>query len=76
MSRVRCLLLGRSPKGYEVAEHMVTKVEVNMRMILTLKNAKSISSMIPGAKFDTSMIGPMDILFDLVMIKIGQGSFK
>ena len=36
------LILYRNPNGYEVAEHIATKVEVNPRMLSTLKNAKSI----------------------------------
>ena len=40
-------------KGYEVAEHIATKVEVNPRMLSTLKNAKTILSMNPGANFET-----------------------
>ena len=51
ISRCGCLLLYINPKGYEVAEHKATKVELNPRMILTLKNEKSIWSMNTGAKF-------------------------
>ena len=51
MSRGGRLLLDGNPKGYEVSEHIATKVEVNPRMLSTLKNAKSISSMNPGGKF-------------------------
>ena len=36
------LLLDGNPKGYEVAEHIAKKVEVNSRILSTLKNAKSI----------------------------------
>ena len=36
------MLLDGNPKGYEVAEHIATKVEVNTRMLSTFKNAKSI----------------------------------
>ena len=42
MSRGGRSLLDRNPKGYEVAEYIATKVEVNPRMISTLKNVKSI----------------------------------
>ena len=42
MSRGGRLLLDGNPKGYEVAEHIATKVEVNTRVLLTFKNAKSI----------------------------------
>ena len=31
-----------NPKGYEVAEHMTKKFEVNPRMLSSLKNEKSI----------------------------------
>ena len=51
-----------------------TKVEVNPRMISTLKNAKSIWSMNPGENFDTSVFGTLGILVALVKRKIGQGS--
>ena len=37
MSRGGSLLLDGNPKGYEVAENIATKVEVNPRMISTLK---------------------------------------
>ena len=42
MSRGGHFLQDGNPKGYEVAEHIYTKVEVNPRMISTLKNEKSI----------------------------------
>ena len=61
-------------KGYEAAEHIATKVEVNPRMLLTLKNEKSILSMNPGANFETSVVGPLEILVALVKRQIGQGS--
>ena len=63
-----------NPKGYEVAEHTDTTVEVNPRMLSTLKNEKSIRSMNPGATFETSVVGPMGILVALVKRHIGQGS--
>ena len=31
-----------NPKGYAVAENIATKVEVNIRMLSTLKNEKSV----------------------------------
>ena len=40
MSRGRRLLLDGNTKGYEVAEYISTKVEVNPRMLSTLKNEK------------------------------------
>ena len=73
MSRGGRLLLDGNPKGYEVAEHISIKVEVNLRMLLTLKNAKSIRSMNPGEKFETSVVGPLEILVALVKRKIEQG---
>ena len=42
MSRGECLLLDGNPKGYELAEHIATKVEINTRMLSTFKNAKYI----------------------------------
>ena len=42
MSRGGRLLLDENPKWYEVAEHIITKVEVNTQILSTLKNAKSI----------------------------------
>ena len=42
MSRGGHLLLDGNTKGYEVADHTATKVEVNPQMLSTLKNAKSI----------------------------------
>ena len=38
VSRVGRLLLDGNPKGYDVAEHIATKVEVNPQIISTLKN--------------------------------------
>ena len=73
ISRGGRLLLDGNPKGYEVAEHIATKVEVNPRMLSTLKNAKSIWSMNPGGKFETSVVGPLEILVALVKRQIGQG---
>ena len=40
MSRGGRFLIGGNEKGYEVAEHIATKVEVNSRMISTLKKLK------------------------------------
>ena len=42
MSRGRRLILDGNQKGYEVAEHIATKVEVNPWILSTFKNAKSI----------------------------------
>ena len=61
MSRGGRLHLDGNPKGYEVAEHIATKVEVNPRMISTLKNAKSIRSMNLGGDFETSVVGPLGV---------------
>ena len=68
------LLLDGNPKGYEVAEQIATQVEVNPRMISTLKNAKSIWSMKPGGNYKTSVVGTLGILVALVNIQIGKGS--
>ena len=62
-----------NPKGYEVAYHIATKVEVNPRMLSALKNAKIILSMNPGENFQTSVVGPLEILVALVKRQIGQG---
>ena len=43
MSRVRHFLLGGNPKGCEVAEHITTKVELNPRMLLTLRNTEFVT---------------------------------
>ena len=66
MSRGGRLLLDGNPKGYEVAEHKATKVEVNPRILSTLKNAKSIWSKNPGANLVTSVVGLLEILVALV----------
>ena len=42
MSRDGRFIMDRNTKGYEVAEHMATKVDVNPRMLSTLENEKSI----------------------------------
>ena len=70
------LIMYGNPKGYEVAEHISTKFEVNLQMLSTLKYAKSIWSMKPGANFDTSMVIPMLIFVALVRRQIGQGYSK
>ena len=75
MSRGGCLLLDENPKGYEVAEHIATKVEVNLRILSTLKNAKFIWIMNPGANVETSVVGPLGILVALVKRQIGQLKF-
>ena len=76
MSRGGSLLLDGNTKGYELAEHIATKLEVNPRMLSTSKNAKSILSMNPGANFETSVVGPLGILVALVNRQIGQGSYN
>ena len=48
MSRGGHLLLDRNPKGYEVAEHIATKVEVNPRMLSTLKTKNPFEAWIQG----------------------------
>ena len=67
-------LLDGDPKGYEVAEHIAKRVEVNIRMISTLKNEKSIWSMNAGGNFETSVVVLLGILVALVKRQIGQGS--
>ena len=42
--------------------------------INSMVKEKSILSMIPGRDFNTSMIGPLGILFALVKRQIAQGS--
>ena len=42
MLRGQRLLLDGNPKGYEVAEHIVKKVEINPHMVSILKNEKYI----------------------------------
>ena len=42
MSRGGCWNLYRNTKGYESEDHLATKVELNTRMLSTLKNEKSI----------------------------------
>ena len=74
VSRCGRLLLDGNPKGWKVAYHIAKTFEVNPWMLLTLKNAKFISSMNPGANFETSEVGPLDILVALFRRKIGQGS--
>ena len=73
MSRCGLLLMKRNPNVYELEEHVATKVEVNPRIISTLKTAKSIWIMNPGANFETSVVGPLGILVALVRRQIGQG---
>ena len=63
-------------KGYELSEHIATKDEVNLRMISTLKNAKSIWSMNPGANFETSVVGTLVFVVALFKRKRGQGYSK
>ena len=73
MPRGGSLLLYGNPKGYEVAEHIATTVEVNPRMLSKLKNSKVIWSMNPGANFETSVVRSLGILVALVKRQIGQG---
>ena len=40
MSRGVSLIMDINPKGYEVSEHIATKVKVNTWMLSTLKNTK------------------------------------
>ena len=70
------LILGRNTKGYEVAEHIDTKVEVNPQMISTLKNAKSIWSMNPWENVEKSMVGPLGILLSFFNRQLWHGSSK
>ena len=76
ISRGGHLPLYVNPKGYEVAEHIVTKTEVNTRILTTFKNEKSIWSINPGEMFETSMFVPLRILVDLVKRQVYQGSYK
>ena len=48
ISRGARLLLDRKPKLYEVAEHLSTKVEVNPRIISTLKTQNPFEAWIQG----------------------------
>ena len=66
MSRGGRLLLGGSPKGYEVEDHIYIKIDVNPRILSTLKNAKSIWSMNSGAVFETLVVGPLGISVAIV----------
>ena len=72
MSRGVRLILDGNPKGCEVAKHIATKVEINPRMLSTLKKGKSIWSMKQGGYFETSVVVPLKILVYLVKRKIGQ----
>ena len=76
MSRSGRLLLDGNPKGYEISEHIATKVEVNQRMLSTLKNEKFMWSMKPLEHFDISVVVTLVISVDLVKRKIGQGCSK
>ena len=71
--RVGRLLLDGNPKGCEVADHIATKVKVNLRMLSTLKNETSIWCMNRGSNFETSVVEPLVILVALVKRQIGQG---
>ena len=76
ISRGRCFLPGVSPQGYEVEEHIATKVKINPRIISTLKNAKCIFSMNRRKLFETSMVEPLVILVALVRKQTGKGFSK
>ena len=76
MSGCGSLLLAGIPKGYEVTEHISTKVEVNQQMISALKNQKSIWSMNRRAKFETSLVVPLGISVALVNTQIGKSYSK
>ena len=71
------MLLGGNPNGYEVAEHIAKTVEVNPRMISTLKTHKIHLNHKPReGGVETSVVGPLGILVALVRRKIGQGYSK
>ena len=76
ISRYGHFLLDGNPNLYEVTEHIDTNLEVNPRMLSTLKNAKSIWSMDIGGDFEWSIVVSMGILVALVRRQIGQGYFK
>ena len=44
ISREFSFILGVNPKGYEVSEHIVTKVKVNPWMLTTLRKKKPIKA--------------------------------
>ena len=67
------MLLDGNPNGFEVSEHIATKLEVNKRILSILKNEKYILSMNLGGRFDTLVVGPLGILVALVKIQIGHG---
>ena len=48
MSRGGRFIMYGNPKGYEVAEHIATKVEVNPRMLLILKNQNPSEAYVSG----------------------------
>ena len=76
MSRGGHIILDVYSKGCEAAEHVATKVEVNPRMISTLKNSTSIWRMNPRGNFDKLMVVPLVILVALVKRQRGQGYSK
>ena len=76
MSRGGRLLLDVNQKWYEVTEHIAEKLEVNPRMLSTLKNAKSIWIMNPGAILETSVVVPLGILVALINRQIGKDYSK
>ena len=63
-----------NPKGYELTEHIATKVDVNARMRSASKKEKYIWIMNTGKFFDSSMVVTMGILVALVNRKIGKAS--
>ena len=65
-----------NPKEYEVTEHIPKKFEIKPCMLSTLNNARYIYRMNPVENFETSMVGPLGILVDLVNRKIDQGYSK
>ena len=49
------------PKGFEISEHIPTKVKVNPLMLSTLKIEKSIWGINPEECFETPMVRPLGI---------------
>ena len=76
ISRVVLLIIYGKTNGYDVADHIATKVEVNPWILSTLKNKKSIWSMKPGRGFEKSMVRPLGILFSWANKQIWNGYFK
>ena len=59
-------------KGVWSSRNTSTKFEVNLRMLSTLKYTKPIWSMKPEAKFETLILGHLEILVALFKRQIGQ----